>query len=172
MAYTIPRKYFEKPTRPAPKGAAVNWEQVRKDMGLPEPPEELRNGGAGASPLASAILDPTAPVDVVAVVGGPRNVPGGLGPVKSPDREITGACNAIRLQVEKKVGRTFEQYEVLGYKSQVVNGLNHFVKVRLRGRHGGLLPPHDVFSTDRFSRIQPMDDVFMFGSITALVATF
>ena len=44
---------------------------------------------------------------------------GGTGEEKPADADVQGHCDAVKADVEKHVGKTFETFEAKSYKSQV-----------------------------------------------------
>jgi len=56
---------------------------------------------------------------------------GGTGDEKPADADVQGHCDAVKADVEKHLGKTFETFEAKSYKSQVVAGTNYFVKVHV-----------------------------------------
>lgn len=140
MAYTIPRKYFEKPAEPEGPKPPVDWEQVRRDMGLDKATPASTSGSSSSSsatsPLASNPILPGDSVDIVAVNGGPM-AKGVLGPQRNADRDMVGVVNSLKGQAEKMAGRSFEKYELRFYQTMNVAGQVHFAKVGFERR--GLL---------------------------------
>jgi hypothetical protein len=58
-------------------------------------------------------------------------VVGGLGDAKQIDDHSRNAAHAVKAAAEQKTGKTFDTYEPVQYKSQVVAGTNYFVKVHV-----------------------------------------
>ncbi|XP_045119876.1 cystatin-A-like [Portunus trituberculatus] len=56
-------------------------------------------------------------------------VPGGTSPEKSPTPEVQAMVDAVKPQVEERLGRQVDQMTLLGFKTQVVAGINYFAKV-------------------------------------------
>ena len=56
---------------------------------------------------------------------------GGVGAVKQPDDSVTEILLSIRPELEKRVGKTFKEYIPVHFKTQVVNGVNYFIKIRV-----------------------------------------
>ncbi|CAB4003956.1 cystatin-B [Paramuricea clavata] len=54
---------------------------------------------------------------------------GGLGEKKQATAETQKLIDSVRSAAETKAGQTFEKYEAISFKSQVVAGTNYFVKV-------------------------------------------
>ena len=44
---------------------------------------------------------------------------GGTGDEKPADADVQGHCDAVKADVEKHLGKTFETFEAKSYKSQV-----------------------------------------------------
>jgi len=58
---------------------------------------------------------------------------GGTSTVREVDSVVRGICEEIRKELEEKAGTQFPEFEPLQYCSQVVNGINYFVKIRIDG---------------------------------------
>nr|CAD20980.1 cystatin [Lepidoglyphus destructor] len=71
---------------------------------------------------------------------------GGLAETKQPDAEVIEICSTIRPHLETKVGRTFETFEPISYRTQVVNGVNYFIKIRVGDNHYVHARVHRAFS--------------------------
>ena len=56
---------------------------------------------------------------------------GGFGAVKEAGEETVNLCNEIKPHVEAHLNSTFETFEPVHYKSQVVNGTNYSIKVKV-----------------------------------------
>ncbi|CAG2167767.1 unnamed protein product [Oppiella nova] len=56
---------------------------------------------------------------------------GGIGETKQPDDTVHDICHKIRKDVEDKNGQTFSEFTPIVFKTQVVNGINYFIKVRV-----------------------------------------
>nr|ADF87935.1 cystatin [Eriocheir sinensis] len=56
-------------------------------------------------------------------------MPGGLSEEKPMTPEVQELINEVRPDVEEHLGRPVSRFEGLNYKTQVVSGLNYFVKV-------------------------------------------
>ncbi|XP_071955942.1 cystatin-A2-like [Antedon mediterranea] len=54
---------------------------------------------------------------------------GGMKGAEVATAEIQGFIDKVREEAEKEVGRSFEKYEAKVYATQLVNGVNYFVKV-------------------------------------------
>ncbi|XP_013778661.1 cystatin-A2-like [Limulus polyphemus] len=56
---------------------------------------------------------------------------GGTSEVKEVDDVVREVCNKVREMVEKQAGKSFAEFTPVGYKSQIVNGVNYFIKVKV-----------------------------------------
>ncbi|XP_041352657.1 cystatin-A-like [Gigantopelta aegis] len=56
---------------------------------------------------------------------------GGATPMKEATEEVQEICNKIRAELEEKVGKTFSDFKATHFSSQVVAGINYFVKVSI-----------------------------------------
>jgi cystatin-A/B len=54
---------------------------------------------------------------------------GGTGSTKEATPEVQKFCDELRSAVEEKIGKSFDAFEAKVFKSQVVAGVNYFVKV-------------------------------------------
>ncbi|XP_069801086.1 cystatin-A1-like [Dendropsophus ebraccatus] len=64
-----------------------------------------------------------------------KNLPGGVGEEKPADSKIQELCDKIKHDFQQKSGIKAEEFKAVKYASQVVAGMNHFVKVWLGGDH-------------------------------------
>ncbi|XP_032889333.1 cystatin-A [Amblyraja radiata] len=62
----------------------------------------------------------------------PQICPGGISEQKPVTPEIQSIANAVKIDVEKQLKRTFDVYVVVAYRTQVVAGTNYSFKI-----HGG-----------------------------------
>merc|ERR1712168_1321454 len=72
-------------------------------------------------------------VEIVCFVnmfGGP-GMPGGLGSDLSADAEVQKHCDKVKRDVEKHLKKKFKVFEAKSYRSQVVAGMNFYVKVHV-----------------------------------------
>ncbi|XP_075551954.1 cystatin-A2-like [Dermacentor variabilis] len=51
--------------------------------------------------------------------------------LKPADAQVQEVCEKVRSDVENKLGQNFEEFTPVNYRTQVVNGTNYFVKVRV-----------------------------------------
>ncbi|KAL5011070.1 hypothetical protein ScPMuIL_013375 [Solemya velum] len=58
-------------------------------------------------------------------------MPGGLTGEKPANSDVQQITDGVRSEVEAKVGRKFEEYEAVRFRTQVVAGVNYFVKMRV-----------------------------------------
>merc|ERR1719369_1856324 len=56
---------------------------------------------------------------------------GGVGAVRDADAETQQLLLGVKPDVEERLGRTLDEFEVVRYSSQVVAGKNYFAKVRI-----------------------------------------
>mmetsp|Transcript_10231 Transcript_10231/g.15436 ORF Transcript_10231/g.15436 Transcript_10231/m.15436 type:complete len:94 (-) Transcript_10231:114-395(-) len=54
---------------------------------------------------------------------------GGYGDIKAPDEEVTQLIAQVKEEAEQKAGFLFEDVQIVGYKTQVVAGLNYRIKL-------------------------------------------
>ncbi|XP_066097933.1 cystatin-A [Saccopteryx bilineata] len=58
-------------------------------------------------------------------------MPGGLTKAKPATPEIQDIVNEVKPQLEEETNETYEEFEAVEYKTQVVAGVNYFIKVRV-----------------------------------------
>ncbi|XP_006884298.1 PREDICTED: cystatin-A [Elephantulus edwardii] len=58
-------------------------------------------------------------------------MPGGLTEAKPATREIQEMVEQVKPQLEEQTNETYEEFEAEEYKTQVVAGVNYFVKIRV-----------------------------------------
>ncbi|XP_067122413.1 cystatin-A2-like isoform X1 [Centruroides vittatus] len=57
---------------------------------------------------------------------------GGIDPnVKPADDTVKGIIEKVKEEIQTKIGRVFEKFEAVSYRTQLVNGVNYFVKVQV-----------------------------------------
>ncbi|XP_005386564.1 PREDICTED: cystatin-A [Chinchilla lanigera] len=62
-------------------------------------------------------------------------IPGGLSEAKPATPEIQEIADKVKSQLEEKTNESYQEFVAVEYKSQVVAGVNYFIKVRV-GDHG------------------------------------
>uniref|UniRef100_M3Y094 Cystatin A n=5 Tax=Mustelidae TaxID=9655 RepID=M3Y094_MUSPF len=60
-----------------------------------------------------------------------KMIPGGLTEAKPATPEIQEIANEVKPQLEEKTNETYEEFEAVEYKTQVVAGINYYIKVRV-----------------------------------------
>ncbi|KAB1283256.1 Cystatin-A [Camelus dromedarius] len=58
-------------------------------------------------------------------------MPGGLTEAKPATPEIQEIANSVKSQLEEKTNEAYEEFEAVEYKTQVVAGVNYYIKVRV-----------------------------------------
>ncbi|KAJ3591522.1 hypothetical protein NHX12_016280 [Muraenolepis orangiensis] len=53
------------------------------------------------------------------------------------DEAVQNFCDAVKWSVERKTNQTYDVFVAKTYRSQVVSGLNYFIKVDAAGRFHG-----------------------------------
>lgn len=67
-------------------------------------------------------------------------------------REI---CNAVKNDVEGKLGKALSEFTPISYRTQLVNGVNYFIKVRVGDGSHVHVRAHKTFQGDiSFSNVQ------------------
>ncbi|XP_006975768.1 cystatin-A [Peromyscus maniculatus bairdii] len=56
-------------------------------------------------------------------------IPGGLTEARPATPEIQEIADQVRAQLEEKTNEKYEKFEAVEYKTQVVAGVNYFIKV-------------------------------------------
>jgi len=59
--------------------------------------------------------------------------PGSVKPSKPADNEIISIAMTTKAEIESKAGRTFTTFKPTEYSTQVVAGINYFVKIDVGG---------------------------------------
>ena len=62
---------------------------------------------------------------------------GGLGELQKATAETQMLINSVRQAAEDQAGQKFEEFKAISFKSQVVAGINFFVKVEVDVGGGG-----------------------------------
>ncbi|KFQ93454.1 Cystatin-A [Nipponia nippon] len=58
-------------------------------------------------------------------------MPGGLSEAKPATPEVQHIADEVKPQFESKENRTYGTFTAITYKTQVVNGINYFIKVQV-----------------------------------------
>nr|XP_035949583.1 cystatin-A [Halichoerus grypus] len=58
-------------------------------------------------------------------------IPGGLTEAKPATPEIQEIVNKVKPQLEEKQNESYQEFEAVEYKTQVVAGINYYIKVRV-----------------------------------------
>ncbi|KAM7308770.1 cystatin-B [Ixodes scapularis] len=66
--------------------------------------------------------------------------------VKDADDTAREICEKVRPEVETRAGKTFAEFTPLKYKTQLVNGVNYFIKVRVGADQHIHIRAHKAFS--------------------------
>ncbi|XP_012635692.1 cystatin-A-like [Microcebus murinus] len=64
-----------------------------------------------------------------------KMIVGGLSDAKPATAEIQEIADKVKPQLEEKTNETYEEFEAIEYKSQVVAGTNFYIKVHVGGDH-------------------------------------
>ncbi|KAH7948131.1 cystatin-A2 [Rhipicephalus sanguineus] len=75
--------------------------------------------------------------------------------LKPADATVQEICEKVRSDVENKLGQTFAEFTPVNYKTQVVNGTNYFIKVRVGSDQYVHVRAHKSFQGDvTFAAVQ------------------
>uniref|UniRef100_A0A1E1WWH0 Putative intracellular cystatin n=1 Tax=Amblyomma aureolatum TaxID=187763 RepID=A0A1E1WWH0_9ACAR len=75
--------------------------------------------------------------------------------VKDADDTVREICEKVRSEVEAKLEKTFDEFTPLKYRTQLVNGINYFVKVHVGGGQHVHVRAHKAFQGEiSFSAVQ------------------
>uniref|UniRef100_A0A131XM09 Putative intracellular cystatin n=1 Tax=Hyalomma excavatum TaxID=257692 RepID=A0A131XM09_9ACAR len=75
--------------------------------------------------------------------------------VKDADDTVKEICEKVRADVEAKLGTSFPEFTPLKYRTQLVNGINYFVKVHIGGGQHIHVRAHKAFQGEiSFSAVQ------------------
>ncbi|KAK7898300.1 hypothetical protein WMY93_019153 [Mugilogobius chulae] len=58
---------------------------------------------------------------------------GGIGRTRPANEDVQDICNFVKSDVEKRMGKTYDTYQAISYKTQTVAGCNYIVKVHVGG---------------------------------------
>ncbi|XP_006091012.1 cystatin-A [Myotis myotis] len=58
-------------------------------------------------------------------------MPGGLTEAKPATPEVQEIADEVKPQLEAQTNETYEEFEAIEYKTQVVAGINYYIKVRV-----------------------------------------
>ncbi|XP_031220542.1 cystatin-A-like [Mastomys coucha] len=58
-------------------------------------------------------------------------IPGGLSEARPATPEVQEIADKVRAQLEEQTNEKYEKYEADQYKTQVVAGVNYFIKINL-----------------------------------------
>ncbi|XP_072901496.1 cystatin-B-like [Hemitrygon akajei] len=58
---------------------------------------------------------------------------GGISEGKPVTQEVQQLADSVKSQVEDKAGKTFDVFVVKAYKTQLVSGTNHYLKIHVGG---------------------------------------
>ncbi|CAH3020418.1 unnamed protein product [Porites evermanni] len=56
------------------------------------------------------------------------DAPGRLSPLKQAAAKVQKICDQVKPQAEKMAGQQFPEFKAISYKTQVVAGINYFIK--------------------------------------------
>uniref|UniRef100_A0A023G794 Putative intracellular cystatin n=1 Tax=Amblyomma triste TaxID=251400 RepID=A0A023G794_AMBTT len=75
--------------------------------------------------------------------------------VKDVDVIVQEVCEKVRSEVEAKLGKKFDEFTPLKYRTQLVNGINYFVKVHVGGGQHIHVRAHKAFQGEvSFAAVQ------------------
>ncbi|KAK1343948.1 hypothetical protein QTO34_014505 [Cnephaeus nilssonii] len=60
-----------------------------------------------------------------------KMMPGGLTKAKPATPEVQEIADEVKPQLEEQTNETYEEFEAVEYKTQVVAGINYYIKVRV-----------------------------------------
>jgi cystatin-A/B len=62
-----------------------------------------------------------------------KDRPGGLEHSRPADESVVTLVNAVKNTVQNRIGQNFATFEPISYRTQVVAGINYFVKIHVGG---------------------------------------
>ncbi|XP_050027487.1 cystatin-B-like [Dermacentor andersoni] len=75
--------------------------------------------------------------------------------VKDADDTVKEICEKVRADVEAKLSKSFKEFAPLKYRTQLVNGVNYFVKVHVGDGQHIHVRAHKAFQGEiSFSAVQ------------------
>lgn len=97
-------------------------------------------------------------VSVLGIMAAQQTKVGGMGEAKPATAEVQGFLDQVRAQAEEKANRTFTDFKAVEFATQLVNGLNYFIKADTGNGKFVFVRLHKPFREDKvtFSRI--LDD--------------
>nr|ACD12025.1 hypothetical protein [Isometrus maculatus] len=92
---------------------------------------------------------------------------GGVNPdVKPADDVVVEIVEKVKDEVQTKTGRMFEKFEALLYRTQLVNGVNYFIKVAVGNDEHLHLRAHKSFQGEitlsAFQEAKNLEDEIVF----------
>ncbi|XP_034371301.1 cystatin-A-like [Arvicanthis niloticus] len=60
-------------------------------------------------------------------------IPGGLSEARSATPEVQEIADQVKPQLEEETNEKYEQFKAVEYKTQVVAGINYFIKINVGG---------------------------------------
>ncbi|XP_039617927.1 cystatin-B-like [Polypterus senegalus] len=74
-------------------------------------------------------------------------VHGGWTAIKPADSNVKAICKEVRPDVEKRVGKSFEEFTPLQYTSLQKKGIDYWIKVHVGGEDSLHMKAHHSFGT-------------------------
>lgn len=69
--------------------------------------------------------------ELESIMAAQQKMTGGIGEVKEATEEVQSLLDQVKSDVEEAGGKTFETFTAVSFKTQVVAGVNYFVKVKV-----------------------------------------